>query len=291
VWDKIIEEIRKQFHPAFCEAMKQILGSDLDQIEYSDEYTLNTMPNRIDFLVSRKNTDKELASGLAKIFRKHNLIEYKSPGQTLGIGEYHLSMAYAYLYASYEKDISMEDITLSFIREGKPVTLMNYFISEEFKITQYEEGIYHVRKENHVDMQVIVTKEIGWQYIWLKVLTDKLTKEDAEHLIIEASKVRDEQGKKRVRSILDLVSLLNKEKEWMERWNGMGAFRDLFKEEFEEKDRKIQDLSEQLQSQSEQLQSKDTQLKTEKEENTKLRQEIAQLKKQLQEQMNKIAML
>ena len=154
-------------------------------------------------------------------------------------------------------------------------------------------------------MQILVTREMSWEYTWLKVLTDRLTKEDAEHLVHEASKVKDEQEKIRVRSILDLVSILNKEKEWMKRWNGMGAFRDLFKEEFEEKDQKIQQLSEQLQNQSEQLQSKDKQLqdqstqlqnqdkqlKTEKAENTRLRQEIDQLKKQLQEQMNKIAML
>ena len=304
--DDVDEELRKQFHPAFCSAMRQTLGTaDLEKLDCRNEYNLNTMPNRIDFLACKKDADTELRSGIAKIFRKHNLFEYKSPGQALGIAEYHLGMGYSYLYLNYETEVNMDEVTLSFVREGKPIVLMNHLRNEGFEITEYEAGIYHVRKKGHIDMQILVTREMSWEYTWLKVLTDRLTKEDAEHLVHEASKVKDELEKIRVRSILDLVSILNKEKEWMKRWNGMGAFRDLFKEEFEEKDQKIQQLSEQLQNQSEQLQSKDKQLqdqstqlqnqdkqlKTEKAENTRLRQEIDQLKKQLQEQMNKIAML
>ena len=82
----------------------------------------------------------------------------------------------------------------------------------------------------------------------------------------------------------------------------MGALRDMFKDEFEERDRKISDLSEQLQNQSEQLQNqndqlkkqseqlqnKDKQLQTEHEENIKLRKELDEIKKLLG---NKIAML
>ena len=61
----------------------------------------------------------------------------------------------------------------------------------------------------------------------------------------------------------------------------MGALRDMFKEEFEERDRKISDLSEQLEN-------KDKQLQTEHEENIKLRKELDEIKKLLG---NKIAML
>ena len=145
-------------------------------------------------------------------------------------------------------------------------------------------------------------------------MTDKLTSEDVGRIAKEADSVTDEQGKQRVRSILDLISLLNRNKKWMKEMMGMGAFLDLFKEEFEEKDRQIKSLSEQLQNQSEQLQNqseqlqnqseqlqdKDEQLQTkdeqlqsnerelkeEKEENSRLRKEIEELKKQI-----KIAML
>ncbi|MBR1693576.1 MAG: hypothetical protein IJ711_12510, partial [Lachnospiraceae bacterium] len=85
----------------------------------------------------------------------------------------------------------------------------------------------------------------------------------------------------------DLITRLNENKEWMEEMRHMGAFRDLFKEEFEQKDQRIAELSEQLQSKDEQLQSKDEQLMKKDEENSNLRKEIAQLKKQLG---NRVAM-
>ena len=79
-------------------------------------------------------------------------------------------------------------------------------------------------------------------------------------------------------SVMDLSITLNKNKEFVKEMIGMGALRDMFKEEFkeeiEEKDRKINDLSEQL--------------KTEQEENVKLRKELEEFKKIVG---NKIAML
>lgn len=268
--------------------MTQMFEQDIGEYDYEREYNLNSMPNRIDFLIIKKNTDIVPENGIGKIFRKYNIFEYKSPGQALGIDEYHLAIAYAHLYTYYEKDVHYEDVTVSFVREGKPVKLMEYLGSRLFEIEKTEPGIYRVTKQDHIDMQIIVTKELREQYIWLKALTDKLTRDEAVRLAKEAVKESDPQGKVRIQSILDLVSILNKNKSWMKEEVGtMGAFRDMFQDEFDKKDQQIHDLSKQLQSKDEQLQSKDEQLQTEQEENSKLRKEIAELKKQL----NKIAVL
>ncbi|MBR1865345.1 MAG: hypothetical protein IJ801_02440 [Lachnospiraceae bacterium] len=267
------EELRKQYHPAFCEAMTEELERNLDQIECMREYNLNSLPNRIDLLVVKKNADTELESGLGKIFRRHNLVEYRSPGQALDTEVYYRSMGYAYLYTAYQAEVSsVEEVTLSFVREGKPVRLMEQFEDWGFEIMEYESGIYHVKKRDHMDMQIIVTRELDQKYVWLRSLTGQLTLEDARYLAHRAGEVKDEPGRIRVRTILDLVSRLNQDKKWMKEMNGMGAFRDLFKEEFEEKDQKIAELSEQLKSKDEQL--------------LRLQQELEQLKKQ----MGKIAM-
>ena len=67
-------------------------------------------------------------------------------------------MAYAYLYASKDPGITIDDVTVSFVREGMPQKLMHYFEENCFDIVCYGKGIFHVRKEGHVDMQVIVTR-------------------------------------------------------------------------------------------------------------------------------------
>ena len=148
---------------------------------------------------------------------------------------------------------------------------------------------------------VIVTRELGDEYIWLKALSNRLKKEDAIKLTEEAEKEQEPLGKMRIKTILDLVSELNQHKTWMKEMNTMGI-RDLFKEEFEEKDqqiaeqdqqiaeqkeqiqnlnRQLRNKDEQLQSQNEQLQSQNEQLQSEKEEVNRLRKEIEELKKQI----------
>jgi hypothetical protein len=252
-------------------------------------------------VVVQKGSVNEHCNGISRIFRKYNIFEYKSPGQHLSVRVYQKTMGYVYHFASMKR-CKTEDITVSFVREGKPEKLLEYFAQNDYNVTQYEAGIYHVTKVNHVDMQVIVTRELDNRYIWLKVLTNKLTFSDAELLAEAAGKEKDEEGQRRINVVLDLVSSLNENKEWMKELIGMGAFRDLFKEEFEEKDRQIKNLSEQVQSKDEQLQNKDEQLQSKDEqlhnrdkqieskekENMFLREEIAHLKELLKS--NKIAM-
>ena len=261
------ETMRNQYHPAFCGAMTQEFHENRNDIECTEEYNLNTLPNKVDLLVVKKMVDTMLVSGLGKIFRKWNLIEYKSPEQSLGIDTYKRSMGYAYLFsACTEGATSMEELTLTFVREGKPVKLMGQLKKQGFAITKYEPGIYHVRKAEHVDMQIIVTRELDPKYVWIKSLSKKLTKKDAEYLAQRACMVSDEVERNRIITIMDLVSKLNRNKEWMKEWTGMGAFRDLFKEEFEEKDRTITELSKQLKKRDKQLQSKDEQLQSKDEQ-------------------------
>ena len=122
---------------------------------------------------------------------------------------------------------------------------------------------------------------MGNDYLWLKALSDNMTLEDAIRLVQAAEKETDIEGRKRIESILNLTSRLNANKDWMKEGKDMQAFRYLFEDEFKEKDKKIEDLSEQLQNQSEQLQSKDKEVKS-------LKEEIEHLKELLKQ--NKIAM-
>ncbi|MCR5701712.1 MAG: hypothetical protein K6G76_06185 [Lachnospiraceae bacterium] len=285
---------RSQYHPAFYDAVIQMFELDGEKYDYEKEYTLNTLPNYIDLVVVQKGSVNEHCNAISGIFRKYNIFEYKSPGQHLSVRVYQKTMGYVYHFASMKK-CKTEDITVSFVREGKPEKLLEYFAQNDYNVTQYEAGIYHVTKVNHVDMQVIVTRELDNRYIWLKVLTNKLTFSDAELLAEAAGKEKNEEGQRRINVVLDLVSSLNENKEWMKELIGMGAFRDLFKEEFEEKDRQIKNrdkqiknLSEQVQSKDKQLQNKDEQLQSKDEQLQSKDKQIEYLKKLLKS--NKIAM-
>ena len=126
---------------------------------------MNTKPNQIDFLIEKKD-DGMLKSGLGAIFKKYNVIEYKSNMDKLNERVYYRTLAYANLLAAYDRDVkSLDEITLTFIRQAKPVKLMKQFKEWGFEITEYEPGIYHVRKAGHIDMQIVVTSRLGNPYV------------------------------------------------------------------------------------------------------------------------------
>ncbi len=283
---KVKESFKKQYHPAFCVAMKMELREDESHMVFEDEVLLNTKPNSMDFLAINMDDNIKVKSGIGAIFKKYNIFEFKSCADSLNARVYHRTMGYMNLFIAYnDNDISMNDITVSFLRESYPRNLMGYLKNDEFSISEYDKGIYHVRKQGHVDMQIIVTGRLGEAYPWLRMITRNLKWEDVLRIKDEVAKLHDEIDFVNAESVIDFSISLNKDKDFIKEMVGMGALRDMFKEEF---DKEINELNEQLQSKDKQLQSVEQELKTEKEENEKLKNELENLKKFMG---NKIAML
>lgn len=64
---------------------------------------------------------------LWRIFGTYNLLEYKSSNTALDYNVFLKGVAYAYLYKANETlvdEILLEDVTLSFIRDRKPLKLL-----------------------------------------------------------------------------------------------------------------------------------------------------------------------
>ena len=57
------------------------------------------------------------------IFRQHNVIEYKSTGDSLNIDDFYKTLAYAFLYKSLSDKVDgipADQLTLSLVRQGYP---------------------------------------------------------------------------------------------------------------------------------------------------------------------------
>ncbi len=313
-FDDLKKGTNNQYHPPACASLELELRDAKEDLVYYPELTLNPKPNQIDLLIVSRSGKARSTSGLAAIFKKYNIVEYKSPNQTMDIAIYNRTVAYAHLLAARYggKLRPVRDVTLTFIRKGKPVVLMRELEASGFMISKHEKGIYHVTKENGIDIQIVVTKELGEAYHWVTMLTDEVEYEDMERILKDIEGLTDVRDLLNAEAVIDLVIKLNQDKDWVRRIRGMGALRDLFKDEFDEKDREIEkkteenkELSEQLQTQSEKLQTQSEQLQTqneqmklqsrqlklEQEKNTRLQQEVDELKHQLRELAGKIAML
>ena len=209
------EEVKTQWHPAFCSAMKLELMEDDSYLEHQSEYHLNTKPLQIDLLIIKKMEEVELKNEIGKMFRRHNLVEYKSPEDTLNLGTFLKIVAYACLYKTYEEhvdDIRLEEITLTLVREAKPMKLFCWFREHHYRIRKPFPGIYYIERENCFPTQILVSKELSKEnQKWLTLLSSNLDKEDVTRTAVQM-KTLTETGEKRFGdSILQVVMKENQD--------------------------------------------------------------------------------
>ncbi len=68
-----------QWHPAFAAALRIMLSEEMQYLELQEEYLLSKAPPKIDILVVKKLKEIAIRKKIGRIFRGHNIIEYKSP--------------------------------------------------------------------------------------------------------------------------------------------------------------------------------------------------------------------
>ena len=89
-----MEDIKKQWHPAFVAAIMLELKENRESLLFEKEYNLNTKPLEIDLLVIKKNTSALLRNEIGELFRGYNIMEFKSPKDHLDIDTIYKAWAY-----------------------------------------------------------------------------------------------------------------------------------------------------------------------------------------------------
>ena len=74
-----MEKTKLQWHPAFGAALRITLQDEMRYLEMHEEHLLSKKPLQIDVLIIKKLQDVKIKKTIGRIFRKHNIIEYKSP--------------------------------------------------------------------------------------------------------------------------------------------------------------------------------------------------------------------
>ena len=92
-----------QWHPGFVAAMNLEFALSRDGLVFQKEYNLNTRPLAVDLLIIKKETFVQIDNEIGTIFRGHNIMEHKSPEDSLGVDDFYKSQAYAGLYKSYHR--------------------------------------------------------------------------------------------------------------------------------------------------------------------------------------------
>lgn len=211
-----MEKLEKtQWHPPFCAAVKLELRDNKKDLHFESEHLLNSKPIQIDLLVIKKLSNIAIKNEIGRLFREHNLFEYKSPKDSLGVDEYFKTLAYACLYkANCPKadSIKTEELTISLVREGKPRELIKWFLTHDCTITEAYPGIYHINGESILfKTQLIISSKLNpLEHQWLRSLTSKMDMETGKRLVLSANDLSEKDDKEYADSILQLALSENK---------------------------------------------------------------------------------
>lgn len=126
------EKASIRWHPGFYGAAELELISDQDVLEFQREYILGKEPVRMDLLIIKKLADVRIENEIGRIFKKYNVVEYKSPEDGLSIDDYYKTVGYACLYKGLGdrvNQIPAEEVTVSIFRENHPRELFEELIN------------------------------------------------------------------------------------------------------------------------------------------------------------------
>ena len=151
-------------------------------------------------------------------------MEYKSPEDHLNIDTFYKAAAYACLYKSCGAKvdaIKADDITVSLVRDIKPLGLLQYLKKQGFLITNPYRGIYYIEGKVLFPTQIVVTRELGEDiHIWLRALSEKISMQEMEALVEKVRELEGKLNRELADSVLEVSIQAN---EWrMEEWKGEG---------------------------------------------------------------------
>ena len=235
-----------QWHPAFFAGIQIEFGEEAKYLEFKSEYVLGTKPMMIDVLIKKKET-QVLKKNIGKIFRRYNIVEYKSPDDYLCIDDFYKGYAYTYFYKADRTPVNsilLEELTISFVCQNYPRELFRHIVEErKLQIKKMYAGIYYVIGDT-LPIQIIVTGELSKkESLWLRNLTNQLkSTKDAEELIEDYKKHKKNTL---YESVMDIIVRANEEK-FEEARRMCKALEELMKEELEAKKNEGQEIGKEI---------------------------------------------
>ena len=74
-----------KWHPGFYGALEYELRNYRDKLVFESEHELSKEPILMDVLIVKKDENTVINNDIGRIFRRYNVIEYKSPDDELSL--------------------------------------------------------------------------------------------------------------------------------------------------------------------------------------------------------------
>jgi hypothetical protein len=184
---------RTAWHPAFQGAIELEFREYLYALEITAEYPLTSEPLKIDLLVVKKILDISLDKSIARIFKNHNILEYKSPNVSVSIDDYKKMQNYGWFYSWFIKGVDTRDVSLTMIITKYSRKLLND-LREVYGTESTSKGIYTIMNCD-IKAQIVVIDELPEaENLWLTSLRENLTEAQLERVKNAKSKLSEKSS-------------------------------------------------------------------------------------------------
>jgi hypothetical protein len=182
-----------QWHPGFYGAAELELLENKDELEFEREYNLSKEPLRVDLLIVKKRKDVQIRNEIGRIFKKFNVLEYKSPDDGMSIDDFFKTIGYACIYKGLGATVDAvpaEELTVSLFRETYPRELMEALKRQGLAVEETFPGIYYVTGNTLFHTQIVVTGQLSREtHSSLRILSKNAQIEDIKRFLMTSQEL------------------------------------------------------------------------------------------------------
>ena len=200
-----------QWHPGFYSAFEREFRRNRKDLIFDREVQLTSGPLSIDLLVIKLLGTVSPENEIGGIFRRYNIVEFKSPGDSLSIDDFYKTVAYACLYKSSGQrinEIPAEELTVTLVRSDYPRELVHALTAAGLTVRERFSGIYYLEAGTGsllFPTQLVVTSRLNRAaHSSLRVLTRNAEEADVRQFLEEALGETEQGDKAIVDSILQV---------------------------------------------------------------------------------------
>lgn len=201
------------WHSGFAGGLELVFRDYKDQLSIEREHSLSKQPLRIDFLLLKLNPGIIIDNAIGRLFKTHNIIEYKNPYDELNIDTLWKVIGYASLYKGLShknNKIPSTELTIIVFRHSKPTALLSQLEKDGFNFTNPSSGIYSVQGIISIPLYIIITKELQEDiFKVLRIMSKDADIDDIKAFITEASKYTFPGDKGNANAVLQVSSMAN----------------------------------------------------------------------------------
>ena len=177
------------WHPGFQGATEWELKANKNDLTFEYDHPLSKEPLKMDALIIKKDPAVVIKNDIGKLFKPHNVVEYKGVGDALNIDVIYKALAYACLYKSlgdHVNEIPAEDVTITIMRAEYPKDLFDVLESSGIHMEEKYPGIYYLTGRIQFETQIVVFSRLDNTHPAYRILRPGAAEEDIKQFLTVA---------------------------------------------------------------------------------------------------------